>query len=106
MRLVAMVAQTAARMSRDSMLAESPRCIVSSASPFPSRISVTGARTAGRASTYCTANPTEGGPDCSAAPGIPRNRPDKGATGRASSGTPERAGGNGLAGGRGIPLTR
>ena len=106
LRLVAMVAQTAARMSRDSMLAESPRCIVSSASPFPSRISVTGARTAGRAATYRTTNPTESGPDCCAAPGIPRNRPDHGAAGRTSSGTPDGAGGNGLAGGRVITLIR
>src|SRR5262245_41605465 len=69
-------------------------------------ISVTSARTAGRASTYGTANPTESGPDCGAASGIPRNRPDHGAAGRASSGTTDGAGGNGLAGGRGIPLIR
>src|SRR5215468_9200538 len=74
--------------------------------PVRRGISVTSARTAGRASTYGTANPTESGPDCGATPGIPRNRPDHGAAGRASSGTTDGAWGNGLAGGRVIPLIR
>jgi len=68
--------------------------------------SITGARTAGRTSTCCAADSAEAGPDCGAAPGIPRNRPDKGAPGRASSGALKRAGGNGLARRRGIPITR
>src|SRR6516162_8469192 len=61
----------------------------------PIRISVTGARTARRTSTYCTSNRTEAGPDRGAAPGIPGNRPDQGAPGRPASGTLEGAGGNG-----------
>src|SRR5215467_2972760 len=87
-------------MRRDSILAAPQRSIFSSLPPCPRGFSVTGTRTAGRASTYCTANPTEGCPDRSAAPGIPGNRSDKGAPGGASSGTPDGARGNGLAGGR------
>src|SRR5262249_665508 len=56
--------------------------------------------------TYCTANPTEGCPDSSAPPGIPGNRSDKGAPGGASSGTPDGARGNGLAGRRGRFIVR
>ena len=87
------------------LLTEPPRRVVSLASPRRG-ISVTSARTASRPSTYRIANPTESGPDCDAAPSIPRNRPDHSAAGRAPSGTPEGAGGNSLAGGRIITRTR
>ena len=105
-RLVAMVAQTAARMRRDSIREESRRRIVSLVFPLCRGILVTGARAASRASTYRIANSTEGGPDCGAAPGISRNRPNHGAAGSATSSTPDGTGGNSLAGGRGITLTR
>jgi hypothetical protein len=59
--------------------------------------SITSARTAGRAPTYCTAESTEARPDCGTAPSIARNRPDQSAPSRASCRTLKRPGCNGLA---------
>jgi hypothetical protein len=59
--------------------------------------SITGARTAGRAPTHCTADGAEAGPDCGATPSVARNCPDKGAPGRASGRALKRPRRNGLA---------
>ena len=76
------------------------------AAPVYSGNSITGARTAGRTPSYGSAKGAEAGSDCSAAPGIARDRADKGAPGRASNGALKGTGGNGLARRRGIPITR
>jgi hypothetical protein len=62
--------------------------------------SVTGARTSRRTPTYSAAETAKTGSDCGAAPGVARNRPNKGASGRASRGALKRSRRDGGAGRR------
>src|SRR5271155_2380345 len=101
------VLRTVARI-QDSTPTKRLRALFSSLSPclmtfelppsrFCSSALVTGARAAGRTLTYGTAESAEAGPDCGAAPGITRNRADKGASGRAACRTLKGSRRNGVA---------